>query len=200
MKDLPILVVYYSLSGSTRNLALALARGINSVAGCEALLRTVPKVSAECEATAAAIPDDGAPYVTLEELQDCAALALGSPTRFGNCAAPVKYFLDSTSSLWLAGSLIGKPACVFTSTTSLHGGQESTLLSMITPLLHHGMLICGIPFSEPQLNATHSGGTPYGASHVAGMHNNTQLSEAEEALAFAQGKRLAELTLRLAHI
>ncbi|PIT39456.1 NAD(P)H:quinone oxidoreductase [Snodgrassella alvi] len=200
MKDLPILVVYYSLSGSTRNLALALARGINSVAGCEALLRTVPKVSAECEATAAAIPDDGAPYVTLEELQDCAALALGSPTRFGNCAAPVKYFLDSTSSLWLAGSLIGKPACVFTSTTSLHGGQESTLLSMITPLLHHGMLICGIPFSEPQLNATHSGGTPYGASHVAGMHNNTQLSEAEEALAFAQGKRLAELTLRLARI
>ncbi len=198
MKDLPILVVYYSLSGSTRNLALALARGINSVAGCEALLRTVPKVSAECEATAAVIPDKGAPYVTLEELQDCAALALGSPTRFGNCAAPVKYFLDSTSSLWLAGSLIGKPACVFTSTTSLHGGQESTLLSMITPLLHHGMLICGIPFSEPQLNATHSGGTPYGASHVAGMHNNTQLSEAEEALAFAQGKRLAELTLRLA--
>lgn len=200
MKDLPILVVYYSLSGSTRNLALALARGINSVTGCEALLRTVPKVSAECEATAAAIPDDGAPYVTLEELQDCAALALGSPTRFGNCAAPVKYFLDSTSSLWLAGSLIGKPACVFTSTTSLHGGQESTLLSMITPLLHHGMLICGIPFSEPQLNATHSGGTPYGASHVAGMHNNTQLSEAEQALAFAQGKRLAELTLRLARI
>lgn len=198
MKDLPILVVYYSLSGSTRNLALALARCINSVAGCEALLRTVPKVSAECEATAAVIPDEGAPYVTLEELQDCAALALGSPTRFGNCAAPVKYFLDSTSSLWLAGSLIGKPACVFTSTTSLHGGQESTLLSMITPLLHHGMLICGIPFSEPQLNATHSGGTPYGASHVAGMHNNTQLSEAEEALAFAQGKRLAELTLRLA--
>lgn len=198
MKDLPIIVVYYSLSGSTRNLALALARGINSVAGCEALLRTVPKVSAECEVTAAAIPDNGAPYVTLEELQDCAALALGSPTRFGNCAAPVKYFLDSTSSLWLAGSLIGKPACVFTSTTSLHGGQESTLLSMITPLLHHGMLICGIPFSEPQLNATHSGGTPYGASHVAGMHNNTQLSEAEEALAFAQGKRLAELTLRLA--
>lgn len=198
MKDLPILVVYYSLSGSTRNLALKLARGINSVAGCEALLRTVPKVSTECEATAAAIPDEGAPYVTLEELQDCAALALGSPTRFGNCAAPVKYFLDSTSSLWLAGSLIGKPACVFTSTTSLHGGQESTLLSMITPLLHHGMLICGIPFSEPQLNATHSGGTPYGASHVAGMHNNTQLSEAEEALAFAQGKRLAELTLRLA--
>ncbi|PIT40418.1 NAD(P)H:quinone oxidoreductase, type IV [Snodgrassella alvi] len=200
MKDLPILVVYYSLSGSTRNLALTLVRGINSVAGCEALLRTVPKVSAECEATAAVIPDDGAPYVTLEELQDCAALALGSPTRFGNCAAPVKYFLDSTSSLWLAGSLIGKPACVFTSTTSLHGGQESTLLSMITPLLHHGMLICGIPFSEPQLNATHSGGTPYGASHVAGMHNNTQLSEAEEELAFAQGKRLAELTLRLARI
>lgn len=200
MKDLPILVVYYSLSGSTRNLALALARGINSVAGCEALLRTVPKVSAECEATAAVIPDEGAPYVTLEELQDCAALALGSPSRFGNCAAPVKYFLDSTSSLWLAGSLIGKPACVFTSTTSLHGGQESTLLSMITPLLHHGMLICGIPFSEPQLNATHSGGTPYGASHVAGMHNNTQLSEAEEALAFAQGKRLAELTLRLARV
>lgn len=197
MADLPILVVYYSLSGSTRNLALALARGADSVEGCEALLRTVPKVSAVCEATAADIPDEGAPYVTLDEVQNCAALALGSPTRFGNCAAPVKYFLDSTSSLWLAGSLIDKPACVFTSTTSLHGGQESTLLSMMTPLLHHGMLLCGIPFSEPQLNGTHSGGTPYGASHVAGHNNNTQLSAEEETLAFAQGKRLAELALRL---
>ncbi|PCL20143.1 NAD(P)H-quinone oxidoreductase [Snodgrassella alvi] len=197
MADLPILVVYYSLSGSTRNLALALARGADSVEGCEALLRTVPKVSAICEATAEEIPDEGAPYVTLDEVQNCAALALGSPTRFGNCAAPVKYFLDSTSSLWLAGSLIGKPACVFTSTTSLHGGQESTLLSMMTPLLHHGMLLCGIPFSEPQLNGTHSGGTPYGASHVAGHNNNIQLSAEEEALAFAQGKRLAELAVRL---
>ena len=190
MADLPILVVYYSLSGSTRNLTMALARGADSAEGCEDLLRTVPKVSAVCEATAAEIPDEGAPYVTLDEVQNCAALALGSPTRFGNCAAPVKYFLDSTSSLWLAGSLIGKPACVFTSTTSLHGGQESTLLSMMTPLLHHGMLLCGIPFSEPQLNGTHSGGTPYGASHVAGHNNNTQLSAEEEALAF-------ELALRL---
>lgn len=198
MADLPILVVYYSLSGSTRNLALALARGVDSVTGCEALLRTVPKVSAVCEATEQEIPLEGAPYVTLEELQSCAALALGSPTRFGNCSAPVKYFLDSTSSLWLAGSLIGKPACVFTSTTSLHGGQESTLLSMMTPLLHHGMLLCGIPFSEPQLNQTQSGGTPYGASHVAGHENCSILSDAEDALAFAQGKRLAELALRLA--
>lgn len=197
MVDLPILVLYYSLSGSTRNLALAIADGINSVEGCEALLRTVPKVSAVCETVASDIPDEGAPYASMDELQHCAALALGSPSRFGQCAAPIKYFLDGSSSLWLSGSLIGKPACVFTSSTSQHGGQESTLLSMMVPLLHHGMLLCGIPFSEPELNATSKGGTPYGASHVAGLDNRIQLTAEEYRLAFAQGKRLAQTTLKL---
>lgn len=198
MADLPILVVYYSLTGSTRHLALAIADGINAVDGCEALIRTVPKVSTVCEATAADIPDAGAPYVTLDELQHCAALALGSPSRFGNCAAAIKYFLDSSSSLWLSGSLIGKPACVFTSSTSLHGGQESTLLSMMLPLLHHGMLLCGLPFSENVLNTTTSGGTPYGVSHVAGLNNQIALSAEEYALAVAQGKRLAQTARKLA--
>ena len=198
MSALPILVLYYSQQGSTRQLALHIARGIDSVAGCEAVLRTVPKVSTVCEATADSIPADGAPYATLAELQNCAGLALGSPTRFGNMAAPMKYFLDGTSGLWLSGSLIGKPACVFTSSSSQHGGQESTLLSMITPLLHHGMLICGIPFSEAALSQTHSGGTPYGASHVAGHGGQVALSEHEQQLALAQGKRLAEMALRLA--
>lgn len=197
MVDLPILVLYYSLSGSTRNLALAIADGINSVEGCEALLRTVPKVSAVCETVASDIPDEGAPYASMDELQHCAALALGSPSRFGQCAAPIKYFLDGSSSLWLSGSLIGKPACVFTSSTSQHGGQESTLLSMMVPLLHHGMLLCGIPYSEPELNATSKGGTPYGASHVAGLDNRIQLTAEEYRLAFAQGKRLAQTTLKL---
>ena len=198
MSALPILVLYYSQQGSTRQLAVHIARGIDSVAGCEAVLRTVPKVSTVCEATADSIPADGAPYATLAELQNCAGLALGSPTRFGNMAAPMKYFLDGTSGLWLSGSLIGKPACVFTSSSSQHGGQESTLLSMMTPLLHHGMLICGIPFSEAALSQTHSGGTPYGASHVAGHDGQVALSEHEQQLALAQGKRLAEMALRLA--
>lgn len=198
MADLPILIVYYSLTGSTRNLALAIADGVNSVTGCEAILRTVPKVSAVCEAVEADIPVQGAPYVCLDDLQNCAGLALGSPSRFGNCAAAIKYFLDSSSSLWLAGNLIGKPACVFTSTTSQHGGQESTLLSMMLPLLHHGMLISGIPFSENVLNTTDTGGTPYGASHVARMDNCSELSAEEYTLALAQGKRLAITALKLA--
>ena len=191
MSALPILVLYYSQQGSTRQLALHIARGIDSVAGCEAVLRTVPKVSTVCEATADSIPADGAPYATLAELQNCAGLALGSPTRFGNMAAPMKYFLDGTSGLWLSGSLIGKPACVFTSSSSQHGGQESTLLSMITPLLHHGMLICGIPFSEAALSQTHSGGTPYGASHHAGPDGKRMLDQHEIALCRALGLRLA---------
>ncbi|MDF7675767.1 NAD(P)H:quinone oxidoreductase [Neisseriaceae bacterium ESL0693] len=197
MADLPVLVVYYSLTGSTRNLALAIADGINAVKGCEAMVRTVPKVSTVCEAVASDIPDTGAPYVSLDELQNCAALALGSPSRFGNCAAAIKYFLDSSSSLWLSGSLIGKPACVFTSSTSPHGGQESTLLSMMLPLLHHGMLLCGLPFSESALNTTKGGGTPYGASHVAGLNHQSVLWPEEYALAVAQGKRLAQTALKL---
>lgn len=196
MADLPILVLYYSQHGSTRALAQQIARGIDSVAGCEARLRTVPKVSAECEAVADAIPDAGAPYVCAEDLQQCAGLALGSPTRFGNMAAPLKYFLDSTSGLWLSGSLIGKPACVFTSSNSPHGGQESTLLSMMLPLLHHGMLLCGIPFSEDGLSRTDGGGSPYGAGHVS--RDGGGLRADEQQLAFAQGRRLAETARKLA--
>ena len=198
MSALPVLVLYYSRHGGTRNLARQIARGIDSVTGCEAWLRTVPEVSADCEASAPAIPDSGAPYCTLEDLQQCRGLALGSPTRFGNMAAPMKYFLDQTSGLWLSGSLIGKPATVFTSTASLHGGQESTLLSMMLPLLHHGMLLQGLPFSEAALSHTLSGGTPYGASHTAGSQNQAELSSDEAELALAQGKRLAELVRQLA--
>ena len=193
-----ILVLYYSQHGAVRQLAQLIARGVESVPGCQARLRTVPKVSTVCEATAPAIPDTGAPYVEPIDLVECAGLALGSPTRFGNMAAAMKYFLDGTTGHWLNGALAGKPACVFTSTSSQHGGQESTLLSMITPLLHHGMLICGIPFSEAALSQTHSGGTPYGASHVAGHDGQVALSEHEQQLALAQGKRLAEMALRLA--
>ena len=169
MSNLPILIVYYSLNGGTRLLARHIAEGVDSVPGCEALLRTVPKVSTVCEAVAAEVPDEGAPYATLDELQNCAALALGSPTRFGNMAAPVKYFLDGSSALWLSGSLIGKPACVFTSGSSPHGGQESTLLSMMTPLLHHGMLICGLPYSEAALSHTSGGGTPYSPNLILNL-------------------------------
>lgn len=197
-KALPILVLYYSQHGSTLNLARQIARGIDSVPGCEAVLRTVPKVSAVCEAVAADIPDSGAPYCTAADLQNCAGLALGSPTRFGNMAAAVKYFLDGTVAQWLSGQLIGKPATVFTSTSSQHGGQESTLLSMMLPLLHHGMVISGVPFSEATLSSTTSGGTPYGASHVSGSGGQTNLSAEEQQVAFAQGKRLAELALKLA--
>ncbi|PSJ79586.1 NAD(P)H:quinone oxidoreductase [Neisseria iguanae] len=196
--SLNILVLFYSQNGSTLNLARQIARGIESVAGCEAVLRTVPKVSTVCEAVENEIPDRGAPYVTAEDLKNCAGLALGSPTRFGNMAAAMKYFIDGTIAQWLGAELSGKPATVFTSTGSLHGGQESTLLTMMLPLLHHGMVISGIPFSETALSRTQSGGTPYGASHVAGHDGSAVLSAEENELAFAQGKRLAELAVKLA--
>ncbi|MFC3531734.1 NAD(P)H:quinone oxidoreductase [Vogesella facilis] len=192
-----ILVLYYSQHGATRELARLIARGIDSVAGCRARLRTVPKVSTVCEATAPAVPDNGAPYVERQDLADCIGLALGSPTRFGNMAAALKYFLDGTAAEWMQGSLVGKPACVFTSSSSQHGGQESTLLSMMLPLLHHGMLIMGLPFTEPAVVHTTSGGTPYGPSHVAGSQH-APLSDDEKKLAIAQGKRLAEAAKRLA--
>lgn len=192
-----ILVLYYSRHGSVQELARLIARGIESVPGAQARLRTVPAVSTVCEASAPSIPDQGAPYVEASDLQECIGLALGSPTRFGNMAAALKYFLDTTSNEWLKGSLAGKPGCVFTSSSSLHGGQESTLLSMMLPLLHHGMLICGLPYSEPDLSSTQSGGTPYGVSHYAGADNRNPVSEAEKRLAIAQGKRLAEVALRL---
>ena len=193
-----ILVLYYSRHGAVRELARHIARGIESVPGAAARLRTVPPVSAVSEAVAPALPDEGAPYAELADLEDCSGLALGSPTSFGNMAAPMKYFLDSTSSLWLKGALAGKPAAVFTSTASMHGGQESTLLSMMLPLLHHCMLIVGIPFTEPSLSATREGGTPYGASHVSGSEGRSASTDDEKALALALGRRLAETALKLA--
>ncbi len=186
-----ILVLYYSRHGATAEMARLIARGVEEVEGARALLRTVPEVSTVCEASAPSVPDEGAPYVELDELRRCTGLALGSPTRFGNMAAPMKYFLDSSSPLWLSGSLIDKPACVFTSSSSLHGGQESTLLSMMLPLLHHGMLLCGIPYREQELLQTQSGGTPYGVSHHAGPDSDLPLSEEERNLCLAQGRRLA---------
>lgn len=192
-----ILILYYSHRGSVRALAERIANGIEAVPGMQARLRTVPRISTLCEAVAPAIPDSGAPYVELSDLQECAALALGSPVRFGNMAAPLKYFWDSTVAAWQNGTLTGKPACVFTSSGSQHGGNEATLLSMTLPLLHHGMLVMGLPFTEPELASTATGGTPYGASHVAGHAGNPQLSNEESRLAFALGKRLALLTEKL---
>jgi len=192
-----ILVLYYSRHGATRALAQAIARGVESVADMQARLRTVPDVAPQTQVTQPSVPDAGAPYVELEDLAACAGLALGSPTRFGNMAAPLKYFLDTTSGEWMRASLAGKPASVFTSTASQHGGQESTLISMMLPLLHHGMLIVGLPFSEPDLSTTHSGGSPYGATHVAGANANAQLDDVERKLAFAQGLRLALAAQRL---
>ncbi|NVJ50195.1 MAG: NAD(P)H:quinone oxidoreductase [Gammaproteobacteria bacterium] len=192
-----LLVLYYSSGGTTRQMARQIARGAASV-DADVQLRTVPRVSADHEATGSAVPDQGDPYVTLADLQQCDALALGSPTRFGNMAAPLKYFLDQTSELWMNGALAGKPAGVFTSTSSLHGGQESTLLSMMIPLLHHGMLLCGLPYSETDLLHTTSGGTPYGPSHFAGSNNQNPISEEEKRLCFALGKRLATLANQLA--
>ena len=195
---LKILVLYYSQNGSVLNLAREIAKGIDSVAGCEAVLRTVPKVSTVCEQIADSIPDSGAPYVSIEDLRECAGLAMGSPTRFGNMAAAMKYFLDGTSGVWLSGDLIGKPACVFTSSSSMHGGQESTLLTMMLPLLHQGMMVLGVPYSEADVSSTQTGGTPYGASHVSGSDGKNQLSPAEKRIAFAQGKRLAQTAAKLA--
>ena len=191
-----ILVLYYSRSGSVKKLANYIARGIESV-GIEARIRTVPPVSPTNQATDPSIPDEGAIYASLEDLAGCAGLAMGSPTRFGNMAAPLKYFLDTTSSLWLNGVLAGKPACVFSATASMHGGQESTLLSMMLPLMHHGMLLLGIPYTEPRLSSTTTGGSPYGATHVAGVEHNNPISEDEKQLAMALGKRLAQLAKQL---
>lgn len=191
-----ILVLYYSRHGATAEMARQIARGVEQ-GGLEARLRTVPAVSAECAAVAPEVPAEGAVYATLDDLKQCAGLALGSPTRFGNMAAPLKHFLDGTSNLWLSGALVGKPAGVFTSTASLHGGQESTLLSMLLPLLHHGMLVCGLPYSESALLETRGGGTPYGASHHAGQDGKRALDEHEIALCRALGLRLAQTARRL---
>ena len=194
---LKILVLYYSRHGATRKLADYIAQGVEGVAGCEAVLRTVPPVSTVAEATEPAVPSSGAPYVEAADLNDCAALALGSPTRFGNMAAPLKYFIDGSSAEWLSGTLAGKPACVFTSTGSLHGGQESTLLSMMLPLLHHGMLIVGLPYTEASLMTTASGGSPYGATHWSGMKVDQPVSDDTRSLAIALGKRLAQTAVKL---
>jgi NAD(P)H dehydrogenase (quinone) len=192
-----ILVLYYSRYGATADMARRIARGIEETPGCQARLRTVPAVSTVCEAVADSIPEDGPPYASLDDLRDCAGLVLGSPTRFGNMAAPLKYFIDSTSSLWLSGTLAGKPAAVFTSTSSLHGGQESTLLSMMLPLLHHGMLLLGLPYSESALLTTTSGGTPYGPSHTAGTDSTRPLTKEEKDLCRALGRRIAQTALTL---
>lgn len=192
-----ILVLYYSRYGNVAKMAQLIARGIEEVPAVTARIRTVPAVSTVCEATEATIPNEGAPYATHDDLKQCAGLVLGSPTRFGNMAAPLKYFLDTTGSQWLNGTLSGKPAAVFTSTGSMHGGQESTLLSMMIPLLHHGMLISGIPFSETDLLNTQSGGTPYGASHLAGNDGKLPITEEEKRLCQALGKRVAETALKL---
>lgn len=192
-----ILVLYYSAHGGVAAMAREVAHGVDGVDGTRARIRTVPRVSRVCEAVEDEIPPEGPPYASLGDLKTCAGLALGSPTRFGNMAAPLKYFLDGTSDLWLSGALVGKPAAVFTSTSSLHGGQESTLLSMMLPLLHHGMLIAGLPYSEPELLSTTTGGTPYGASHLAGADSSRPLSDEERRLCLALGKRLAGTALRL---
>lgn len=193
-----ILVLYYSATGSVRRLAEAVARGVESVDGMHARVRTVPKVAPVTERAEPAVPAEGAPYVEARDLAECAGLALGSPTRFGNMAAPLKYFIDGLGPEWTRGTLAGKPAAVFTSTATMHGGQEATLLAMMLPLLHHGMVIVGIPYTEPELNSTRSGGTPYGATHVSGTANDRPVADEETKLAFALGKRLASVAKRLA--
>lgn len=192
-----ILILYYSRRGAVAEMARQVARGVEEVPGMAVRLRTVPEVSQVCEAVANDIPDSGPPYVETRDLEECAGLVMGSPCHFGNMAAPLKYFIDRTSALWLSGSLIGKPAALFTSSASLHGGQESTLLSMMLPLLHHGMVLVGLPYSERQLLTTRTGGTPYGASHYAGTEDNLPLSEDEKRLCQALGRRLAVTTQAL---
>ncbi len=192
-----ILVLYYSRHGSTAELARMIARGIESHSDFDARLRTVPEVSSVCEAVESKVPDTGAVYVTLDDLRQCSGLAMGSPTRFGNMSAPLKYLWDQTSPLWMEGALVDKPAAVFTSTASPHGGQETTLFSMMLPLFHHGMFLMGIPYTQPQLTSTTLGGTPYGASHVAGAKGEHAVSEEEKQLAFFLGKRLAETASKL---
>ena len=192
-----ILVLYYSRSGATAKMAQHISRGVETVAGAEAMLRTVPSVSPDHEASIPAVPESGAVYCSHADLQNCAGLIIGSPTRFGQMAAPLKHFIDSTGALWTAGALIDKPVAAFTSTSTMHGGQEATLLNMAIPMIHHGMVYCGIPYSEPALNHTQTGGTPYGASHVAGIEQSTELSDDESALCVALGKRVARLGLAL---
>ena len=193
-----VLVLYYSATGAVRTLAQAVARGIESVEGMHARVRTVPKVAPVTETAAPPVPPEGSPYVERRDLEECAGIALGSPTRFGNMAAPLKHFIDGMGADWARGTLAGKPAAVFSSTSSMHGGQEATLISMMLPLLHHGMLIVGIPYTEPELNSTRSGGTPYGATHVSGPANDRPVSDEETKLAFALGKRLASVARQLA--
>jgi NAD(P)H dehydrogenase (quinone) len=195
-----VLVLYYSRTGATAELARQVCRGVEAVAGAKARLRTVPPVAAASEEPARPVPASGPPYVSLDDLREVQGLVLGSPTRFGNMAAPLKYFLDGTAALWLSGALAGKPAGVFTSTQTLHGGQETTLVSMMLPLLHHGMLLVGLPYTERALNETTSGGTPYGASHVSGANGTTALTDAEKTLAQALGRRVAQLAVQLARV
>ena len=193
-----VLILYYSRTGKVAQLARLVARGVEEVPGMRARLRTVPPVAPVTETTAPPVPEEGAPYVTAEDLRECSALILGSPTRFGNMAAPLKHFIDGLGAEWASGSLVGKPAGVFTATSTMHGGQESTLLSMMLPLLHHGLLLVGLPFTEAALNRTVSGGTPYGASHVAGSSGDNPFSEDEKTLARSLGRRVADISARLA--
>ena len=192
-----ILVLYYSRHGSIAEMAKLIARGIEGVPGAQARIRSVPPVSTVCETTESAVPEHGAPYGSHDDLKECAAIAMGSPARFGNMAAPLKYFLETTGSLWLSGTLVDKPAAVFTSSSSMHGGQEATLLSMMVPLLHHGAVIIGLPYTDADLLQTTSGGTPYGASHVAGANNDLPITDTEKRLCLNLGKRLATITLNL---
>ena len=197
MLDTNILVLYYSRHGATRRLAELIAEGVESIPHCNAILRTVPAISTVCEATQPSIPEDGSPYVEYSDLENCDGLALGSPTRFGNMASAMKYFWDGSTAQWLSGALSGKPACVFTSSGSLHGGQETTLISMMLPLMHHGMLILGLPYTNPELSSTTTGGTPYGVSHFAGGSGQHPISKDEHQLAIEQGKRLATIAKQL---
>lgn len=193
-----ILILYYSRGGSVAQLARHIARGVEEVPGMQARLRTVPPVAPVTETASAPVPEEGAPYASARDLSECAGVALGSPTRFGNMAAPMKHFIDGLGAQWASGTLVGKPACVFTSTATMHGGQESTLLTMMVPLLHHGMVLVGLPFTEPALSTTRGGGTPYGASHVAGGQNDPAPTDEEKQLARALGRRLADIARKLA--